>query len=85
MQCLPHLSTLAEILNRIFKMKGFLVFVLCLVASSGYVLNFGEYDAEWMAWKSFHKKRYETQREEDARYTIWGDNLKVSGKFSFSK
>ena len=85
MQCLPHLSTLAEILNRIFKMKGFLVFVLCLVASSGYVLNFGEYDAEWLAWKSFHNKKYETQREEDARYTIWGDNLKVSGKFSFSK
>ncbi|KAK2562232.1 Cathepsin L [Acropora cervicornis] len=57
-------------------MKGFLAFVLCLVASSGYVLNFGEYDAEWMAWKSFHNKKYETQREEDARYTIWGDNLK---------
>ena len=84
-QCLPRLSTLTEILHRMFKMKGFLAFVLCLVAASGYVLKFGEYDAEWLAWKSFHNKKYETQREEDARFTIWGDNLKVSGKLSFFK
>lgn len=84
-QCLSRLSTLSEILDRMFKMKGFLAFVLCLVAASGYVLKFGEYDAEWLAWKSFHNKKYETQREEDARYTIWADNLDVSSKFSFFK
>ena len=66
-------------------MKGFLAFVLCLVAVSGYVLKFGEYDAEWLGWKSFHNKKYVTPREEDARYAIWGDNLKVSCKFSFFK
>lgn len=85
MQCLTRFSTLTEILHQMFKMKGFLAFFLCLVAASGYVLKFGEYDAEWLAWKSFHNKKYVTQRDEDARYAIWGDNLKVSGKFSFFK
>ena len=62
-------------------MKGFLAFVVCLVATNGYVPNYGEYEAEWLAWKSFHDKKYETQAEEDARHDIWWDNHKVSGKF----
>lgn len=62
-------------------MKGFLAFVVCLVATNGYIPNYGEYETEWLAWKSFHNKKYETQREEDARHDIWWDNLKVSFKF----
>ena len=59
-------------------MKGFLAFVLCVVATSGDVLKFGEYEEQWLAWKSFHDKKYETQTQEDARYAIWRDNLRVS-------
>ena len=60
------------------RMKGFLAFVLCVVATSGHVLKFGEYEEQWLAWKSFHDKKYETQTQEDARHAIWRDNLRVS-------
>jgi len=61
-------------------MKGFLAFVLCLAAASGHVLKFGEYKEQWQAWKSFHDKKYATDTEEDARYAIWRDNLRVSAR-----
>lgn len=64
-------------------MKGFLAFVVCLVATNGYVPNYGQYEAEWLAWKSFHDKKYETQREDDARHDIWWDNFKASFKFIY--
>lgn len=59
-------------------MKGFLAFGLCLVVVSG---HFVEYEDQWLAWKSFHEKQYKTQTEEDARYAIWRDNLRVSCSF----
>lgn len=64
-------------------MKGFLAFVVCLVVTNGYVPNYGQYEAEWLAWKSFHDKKYETQREDDARHYIWWDNFKASFKFIY--
>ena len=59
-------------------MKGFIAFVLCLAFASGHILKFGEYEEQWQAWKSFHDKKYETETQEEARYAIWRDNLRVS-------
>lgn len=57
-------------------MKIFLILALFVVAAYGHFLKFEEDQAEWLAWKSFHDKKYDTQTEEDARYAIWRDNLK---------
>ena len=59
-------------------MKSFIAFVLCLAFASGHILKFGEYEEQWQAWKSFHDKKYETDTQEEARYAIWRDNLRVS-------
>ena len=60
------------------KMKGVIAFVLCLSAARSAVLKFDEYKEQWQAWKTFHDKKYETDTEEEARYAIWRDNLRVS-------
>ena len=52
--------------------------VLYLSAASSAVLKFDEYKEQWQAWKTFHDKKYETDTEEEARYAIWRDNLRVS-------
>ena len=58
-------------------MKEFLVFLLCLTVTSGFVLKVDEEELQWEAWKSFHGKSYATQSEEAMRKAIWKDNLKV--------
>ena len=58
-------------------MKGVIAFVLCLSVASGAVLKFDEYNEQWQAWKTFYGKIYETDTEEEARYAIWRDNLRV--------
>ena len=45
------------------KMKGVIVFVLCLSVASSAVLKFDEYKEQWQAWKTFHDKKYETDTE----------------------
>ena len=59
------------------KMKGAIVFLLCLSVASSAVLKFDEYKEQWLAWKTFHGKQYNTDTEEGARYAIWRDNLRV--------
>jgi len=59
------------------KMKGVIAFVLGLSVASCAVLKFDEYKQQWQAWKTFHGKQYETDTEEEARYAIWRDNLRV--------
>ena len=58
-------------------MKAVLAFVLCLSVANSAVLKFREYEEQWQAWKSFHDKSYLTDTEEQARYAIWRDNLRV--------
>ena len=62
---------------RAVKMKEVIAFVLCLSVTSSTALKFDEYKQQWQAWKTFHDKKYETDTEEEARYTIWRDNLRV--------
>ena len=59
-------------------MKGVLAFVLCLSVANSAVLKFGEYEEQWLAWKTFHGKKYLTDTGEQARHAIWRDNLRVS-------
>ena len=64
-------------------MKGFIAFALCLAFADGHILN-SEYKQQWQAWKTFYDKKYSTDTEEEARYAIWRDNLRVSCKcFNF--
>jgi len=58
-------------------MKGVIAFVLCLSVASCAVLKFDKYKEQWQAWKTFHYKQYGTDTEEEARYAIWRDNLRV--------
>ena len=58
-------------------MKGFIAFVLCLAFANGHILH-TEYEQQWQAWKTFYEKKYSTDTEEEARYAIWRDNLRVS-------
>ena len=58
-------------------MKGVIALVLCLSVAGCAVLKFDEYTEQWQAWKTFHDKQYETDTEEEARYAIWRDNLRV--------
>ena len=58
-------------------MKGFIAFVLCLAFANGHILQ-TEYEQQWQAWKTFYEKKYNTDTEEEARYAIWRDNLRVS-------
>ena len=58
-------------------MKEVIAFMLCLSVASCAVLKFDEYKEQWQAWKTFHDKKYETDTEEEARYAIWRDNLRV--------
>ena len=70
------------------KMKGAIAILLCLSVASSAVLKFDEYKEQWLAWKTFHGKQYDTDTEEGARYAIWRDNLRVKlmlHKFSTSK
>ena len=62
---------------RAVKMKEVIAFVLCLSVTSSAALKFDEYKQQWQAWKTFHDKKYETDTEEEARYAIWRDNLRV--------
>lgn len=58
-------------------MKAVLAIVFCLSVANSAVLKFREYEEQWQAWKSFHDKSYQTDTEEQARYAIWRDNLRV--------
>ena len=58
-------------------MEGVIAFVLYLSVASSAVLKFDEYNEQWQAWKTFHGKIYQTYTEEEARYAIWRDNLRV--------
>ena len=79
MQWLSLLGARGEGKKLLFvEMKGVIAFVLCLSAASSAVLKFDEYKDQWQAWKTFHDKKYETDTEEEARYAIWRDNLRVS-------
>lgn len=62
-------------------MKGVIAFVLCLSVASSAVLKYDEYNDQWQAWKTFHGKIYEIDTEEEARYAIWRDNLRVCKRF----
>ena len=62
-------------------MNGVIAFVLCLSVASSAVLKYDEYNDQWQAWKTFHGKIYETDTEEEARYAIWRDNLRVCKRF----
>ena len=60
-------------------MKGFIVLLLCLLpVVSGEIIKFREYEEPWYSWKSFYERKYETDAEEEVRYAIWRDNLRVS-------
>ena len=60
-------------------MKGFIVLLLCLLpVVRGEVIKFREYEEHWYSWKSFYERKYETDPEEEVRYAIWRDNLRVS-------
>ena len=59
------------------QMKGFIAFLLCLAFANGHILH-TEYEQQWQAWKTFYEKKYSTDTEEEARYAIWRDNLRVS-------
>ena len=65
------------------QMKGFIAFAVCLAFADGHILN-SEYKQQWQAWKTFYDKKYSTDTEEEARYAIWRDNLRVSCKCIFS-
>ena len=62
-------------------MKGVVAFLLCLSVANCAVLKFDEYKQQWQAWKTFHDKKYETDTEEEARFAIWRDNLRVCNTF----
>ena len=62
-------------------MNGVIAFVLCLSVASSAVLKYDEYNDQWQAWKTFHGKIDETDTEEEARYAIWRDNLRVCKRF----
>ena len=62
-------------------MKGVIAFVLCLSVASCAFLKFDGYKEQWQAWKTLHDKKYETDTEEEARYAIWRDNLRVCKTF----
>ena len=61
-------------------MKGFIAFLLCLAFANGHILH-TEYEQQWQAWKTFYEKKYSTDTEEEARYAIWRDNLRVIMRF----
>ena len=58
-------------------MVDFIAFVLCLALANGHILS-SEHEQRWQAWKTFHGKKYATDSEEEARFAIWRDNLRVS-------
>jgi len=62
-------------------MKEVVAFVLFASVVRCAVLKFDEYKQQWQAWKTFHDKKYETETEEQARYAIWRDNLRVCKRF----
>ena len=62
-------------------MKRVVAFLLCLSVANCAVLKFDEYKQRWQAWKTFHDKKYETDTEEEARFAIWRDNLRVCTRF----
>jgi len=62
-------------------MKVVIAFLLCLSVASSAFLKFDEYKEQWQAWKTLHDKKYETDTEEEARYSIWRDNLRVCKTF----
>jgi len=62
-------------------MKGVIAFVLFFSVASSAFLKFDEYKQQWQAWKTLHDKKYDTDTEEEARYAIWRDNLRVCKTF----
>lgn len=61
-------------------MKCLVLLAICLEISSAWPAAKQEVDdlqdPNWKAWKSFHNKNYENEREERVRKFIWQDNLK---------
>ena len=58
-------------------MEQYLALLCCLALASGFVVKINDDEVQWKAWKAFHGKSYKTETEENARKSIWRDNLKV--------
>lgn len=57
-------------------MEQYLALLCCLALASGFVVKINDDEVQWKAWKAFHGKSYKTETEENARKSIWRDNLK---------
>ena len=68
-------------------MKSFqlLVIVACMVYALGIGLYAQDFDDEWHAWKTTHKKTYDDEREGTMRRLIWQKNLDLIVKHNLEE
>ena len=56
-----------------------IVLFLCASIASSFEVTYQEYyQQHWQRWKSFYGKTYGSETEEDERFSVWNDNLRVS-------
>lgn len=55
-----------------------IVLFLCTSIAGSFEVTYQEYyQQHWQTWMSFYGKTYRSETEEEERFAVWNDNLRV--------
>lgn len=67
-----------KILSKMRQIAYFIVLFLFASIAGSFEVTYQEYyQQHWQTWKSFYGKTYGSETEEEERFAVWNDNLRV--------